>query len=76
LLNYLSELGVSGIELHWLVDYLSDCKQHVKKGVLYLGVSLRAALLGLYFFIMVELTGEGRACIPVGLTKTWDGLVN
>jgi len=28
------------------------------------------------FFIMVELTGEGRACIPVGLTKTWDGLVN
>jgi len=22
------------------------------------------------FFIMVELTGEGRACIPVGLTKT------
>jgi len=21
-------------------------------------------------FIMVELTGEGRACIPVGLTKT------
>jgi len=26
--------------------------------------------------IMVELTGEGRACIPVGLTKTWDGLVN
>jgi len=29
-----------------------------------------------YFFFMVELTGEGRACIPVGLTKTWDGLVN
>jgi len=25
---------------------------------------------------MVELTGEGRACIPVDLTKTWDGLVN
>jgi len=25
---------------------------------------------------MVEVTGEGRACIPVGLTKTWDGLVN
>jgi len=22
------------------------------------------------FIIMVELTGEGRACIPVGLTKT------
>jgi len=30
----------------------------------------------LFTFIMVELTGEGRACIPVGLTKTWDGLVN
>jgi len=28
------------------------------------------------FFIMVELTGEGRACIPVGLTQTWDGLIN
>jgi len=28
------------------------------------------------YSIMVELTGEGRACIPVGLTKTWDGLVN
>jgi len=28
------------------------------------------------FIIMVELTGEGTACIPVGLTKTWDGLVN
>jgi len=25
---------------------------------------------------MVALTGEGRACIPVGLTKTWDGLIN
>jgi len=25
---------------------------------------------------MVELTGEGKACIPVGLTKTWDGLIN
>jgi len=25
---------------------------------------------------MVELTGEGKACIPVGLTKTWNGLVN
>jgi len=25
--------------------------------------------------IMVELTGEGIACISVGLTKTWDGLV-
>jgi len=28
------------------------------------------------YTITVELTGEGRACIPVGLTKTWDGLVN
>jgi len=26
--------------------------------------------------IMMELTGEGRACIPVGLTKTQDGLIN
>jgi len=24
----------------------------------------------IYKIIMVELTGEGRACIPVGLTKT------
>jgi len=28
-----------------------------------------------FITIMVELTGEGRACIPVGLTKTWNGLV-
>jgi len=27
-------------------------------------------------FIMMKLTDEGRACIPVGLTKTWDGLIN
>jgi len=33
-------------------------------------------LKNLLWWIMVELTGEGRACIPVGLTKTWDGLVN
>jgi len=26
--------------------------------------------------IQSQLTGESRACIPVGLTKTWDGLVN
>jgi len=25
---------------------------------------------------MTELTGEGRACIPVGLMNTWDGLIN
>jgi len=25
---------------------------------------------------MMELTGECRACIPVGPTRTWDGLLN
>jgi len=36
----------------------------------------KAPILNCYkFIIIVELTGEGRACIPVGLTKTWDGLI-
>jgi len=25
---------------------------------------------------MVRWTGEGRSCIPVRLTRTWDGLIN
>jgi len=30
----------------------------------------------IYLFTMIESTGEGRACIPVGPTRTWDGLLN
>jgi len=50
--EHLSGLGVTGVELQWFVDYLSNHKQHVKKGNQYsewgavLGVSLRAVPLG------------------------------
>ena len=49
LLDCLYGLGVSGTELRWFVDYLSNRKQRVKKGTHYSDwgtASLRAVLLG------------------------------
>jgi len=39
-------------------------------------LAVQGVILVYIIIIMVELTGEGRAYIPEGLARTWDGLVN
>jgi len=56
------------------LHYWTQEKQSIIS-TLYIGTYQTSTLFS-ELYIMVELTGEGRACIPVGLTKTWDGLVN